>query len=280
LFVAVKSIDITHMEKDPAYFGEALALCHQWGLIPFITFNKDYDAEIVAQFYATVHFHANEERSMSWMTGGRRLKVDWKNFMDCLGIADEGVDNPVGLRPHKDTPPTHKSKLIRYSRTVTSSRGVTRTELIPFLDIMHRIFRNTLCPRIGNLDQVHSYLVDLLLLCIKEKGKESTLDISHIMWHELRSAVLDRKVPIYGPYLFTLIEKTWAAQFPGEALPTEHMVSHGVLSLRQKENWGTAPAAPGEEIAPLTLMMRQSQTTSLFLLLRRYLLGLPSSSRR
>ena len=27
LFVNVKSIDVTHMEKDPAYFGEALALC-------------------------------------------------------------------------------------------------------------------------------------------------------------------------------------------------------------------------------------------------------------
>ena len=90
LFVVVKSIDITLMEKDPAYFGEAVALCHRWGLIAIITFNKDYDVELVAQLYATVHFHANEERSMSWRAGRRRFKVDWKDFMDCLGIADEG----------------------------------------------------------------------------------------------------------------------------------------------------------------------------------------------
>ena len=101
---------------------------------------------------------------------------------------------------------------------------------------MHRIFRNTLFSCIGNLDQLHSYLVDVLLLCIKEKGWTSTLDISHVMWRELRSAMLDWKVPIYGPYLFKLIEETWAAEFPGESLPTEHMVSHGVLNLRQKEN--------------------------------------------
>ena len=60
LFVTVKSIDVSRMEKDTAYFGEALALSHQWGLIPFIRYNKDYDPEIVAQFYATIHFHANE----------------------------------------------------------------------------------------------------------------------------------------------------------------------------------------------------------------------------
>ena len=95
LFVTVKSIDVSRMEKDLAYFGEALSLFHQWGLSPFITYNKDYDPEIVAQFYAIVHFHANEERSMSWMTGGRRFKVDWKDFMDCLGIADEREDNQL-----------------------------------------------------------------------------------------------------------------------------------------------------------------------------------------
>ena len=32
-------------------------------------------------------------------------------------------------------------------------------------------FRETLFPRIGNLDQVHSYLVDMLLFCQHEKGE-------------------------------------------------------------------------------------------------------------
>ena len=62
LFVDVKSIDILHMEKDLAYFGEGLALYQQWSLIPMITFNKDFDSEIFAQFYAIVHFHSDEVR--------------------------------------------------------------------------------------------------------------------------------------------------------------------------------------------------------------------------
>ena len=42
------------------------------------------------------------------------------------------------------------------------------------------------------------------------------LDVSHIMWCELWFAVFNRKVPIYGPYLFRLISKTWEKMFPGE----------------------------------------------------------------
>ena len=82
-----------------------------------------------------------------------------------------------------------------------SETGKVSYELWPFLDIMHRIFQNTLFPRVGNLDQVHSYLVDLLLFCQEEQGSQQVLDVSHVMWSELHSAVMERKCIIYGPYL-------------------------------------------------------------------------------
>ena len=74
-------------------------------------------------------------------------------------------------------------------------------ELFPFLDILHRIFRSTLFPRIGNLDMVHSYLVDMLLFFQHEKDNNSweTLDIYHVMWSKLLSAITERKCPIYAP---------------------------------------------------------------------------------
>ena len=82
LFVVVKSIDIDRMEKDHAYFGETFALCQQWGLI---TSKKDYDSKIIAQFYAMVHYHANEERNMSWMTGGQLEDIHWLSGYRCEG---------------------------------------------------------------------------------------------------------------------------------------------------------------------------------------------------
>ena len=73
----------------------------------------------------------------------------------------------------------------------------------PFLDVMHRIFRNILFPRVGNKDQVHSYLVDMLMMCQKGRTRSSgPLDVSRVMWSELHSVVFNHKVPIYVPYMF------------------------------------------------------------------------------
>lgn len=90
--------------------------------------------------------------------------------------------------------------------------------LEPFLDIMHRIFHHTLFPRVGNLDRVHSYLVDMLLYRHKFKVNVKPLDVSHVMCCELLSTVSERKFPIYGPRLMYLIEKTWEETFLASCL--------------------------------------------------------------
>ena len=74
---------------------------------------------------------------------------------------------------------------------------------------MYRIFRNIFFPRIGDKDKVHAYLMDMMLICEEARRvQRQPLDVSHIMWRELRFAVFNHKVPIYGPYLFHLISKT------------------------------------------------------------------------
>ena len=89
--------------------------------------------------------------------------------------------------------------------------------LNPLLDIMHRIFRNSLFPRIGDKDKVHAYLVDMMLICEEVRlAQTQPLDVSHIMWCELQFAVFNRKVPIYGPYLFLLIMRTWEKLYPDD----------------------------------------------------------------
>ena len=43
-----------------------------------------------------------------------------------------------------------------------------------FLDIMYRIFRNSLFPCIGGKDKVHAYLVDMMLLCEEARYSDAT----------------------------------------------------------------------------------------------------------
>ena len=56
-----------HMKKDNnrAYFGEPLDLVEQFGIEELLTFHLDFDREIVAQFFALVHFHPVEERTLT-----------------------------------------------------------------------------------------------------------------------------------------------------------------------------------------------------------------------
>ena len=125
-------------------------------------------------------------------------------------------------------------------------------ELSTYLDILHRVFRETLFPRIGDLDMVHSYLVDMLLFCQHEKEANTgeSLDISHVMWSELLTAISERKCPIYGPFIMLLIEKAWARVYPQVMLETGELVSHEIKRLRKKDNWGTpAPKSGGPSTA-------------------------------
>ena len=146
---------------------------------------------------------------MTWMTNEQLMTAKWKDFMDLLQVPDEGLDMPVGVRPHANLESANKNKLqpLLVEKTLANKKKVW--VLNSFLDIMHRIFRKSLFPHIGDKDKVHAYLIDMMLLCEKARVQvPGILDVSHIMWCELQFAVLNRKVPIYGPYLHLMISQT------------------------------------------------------------------------
>ena len=72
-YVEVHWIDMNHMRQDKHrdYFGEALDPVEQFGIEHMLTFHLDFDPDIVAQFFASVHFHTDDARTMKWMTNGQ-----------------------------------------------------------------------------------------------------------------------------------------------------------------------------------------------------------------
>ena len=60
---------------------------------------------------------------------------------------------------------SNKNKIQPFYVEKKLSSGKSSWVLNSFLDIMYRIFRNSLFPRIGDKDKVQAYLVDMLLLC-------------------------------------------------------------------------------------------------------------------
>lgn len=47
-FVKQHTIGVAHMRAKLEYFGEALAICEQFGLFPLMKFNCDFDDTLVA----------------------------------------------------------------------------------------------------------------------------------------------------------------------------------------------------------------------------------------
>ena len=117
------------------------------------------------------------------------------------------------------------------------------------LDIMHRIFRNTLFPRSGNFDEVHGVLAEMLLLCEEAMSVESAqLDIADVMFTELWNCIINRKVPIYGPYLFAYICHKWQHAYPDEVLYAQSdYIVHDPIKLRIKDKW-TNPSSSSQQM--------------------------------
>ena len=117
-----------------------------------------------------------------------------------LRVPDEGLHMPIGVRPHANARSSSKDKLQPYYVEKKLANDKMTWVLNPFLDIMHWIFRHSLFPRVGDKDKVHACLVHMFLICEEARiSQTQPLDVSHIMWCELRFAVFTRKVPIYGP---------------------------------------------------------------------------------
>ena len=75
---------------------------------------------------------------------------------------------------------------------------------------MHRIFRETLYPRVGNWDQVHGYFIDLLILCYQKRGSGEKLDVMNVLFEELWLSIIEQRAPGYAPYIMKLIVGKWA----------------------------------------------------------------------
>jgi hypothetical protein len=110
IFLApMHSIDVGHMDKSLEYFGEAKAICEEFGLFPLMQFNHVIDEDIVAQFYATIHINKTNEREIVWMTREKPMKATWGQFGECLGYPIVHDPTTDGLfRVHTEPCPMEK----------------------------------------------------------------------------------------------------------------------------------------------------------------------------
>ena len=67
--------------------------------------------------------------------------------------------------------------------------------LQPVYDIMLRIYRETITAKVGNLDEIHSFVIDLLLQTHLRRGKGLQMDVMDCLWNQIYLRMLEKRSP-------------------------------------------------------------------------------------
>ncbi|KAK1605328.1 hypothetical protein QYE76_029001 [Lolium multiflorum] len=156
----------------------------------------DYSPELIKQFYATLAFKKDEDRTMEWMSGSTHCVATLRRFAAILGLPEEG-----GIRLHG---PQKTDKNVLYhlydsSGVIGSTKG-----LLPIYGQVLRFLRATIAPSGGNNDALRGALVDLLhhnLKCARNNNEDQdlSLDVMDFIFNEIHDTVLSRTTMPYAP---------------------------------------------------------------------------------
>ena len=233
--------------KRRDYFAEAFAMAEEFGLYPLMKFNHNYIEYYILQFFSTVYFEADDARSLKWMTKNHVLECTLKEFGEMLGYPDSGSSDPSGWRAHENELSSSKDSISEITM-VGGTCGKTAHLCQPF-EILHRIYRETLMPRVGNWDEVHGYMIDLLKISKEKQGTGQKIDVMDVIYNELWYTVIDKRAPIFGPFIMKLIRKKYLAltkeDIMKEGLPIIKHLSKDLRVKSHKVSTVTAePSAP------------------------------------
>ncbi|KAK1607255.1 hypothetical protein QYE76_030928 [Lolium multiflorum] len=228
------------------YFAEAYAMCGEFGLYPIMELTKEYDVEMIHQFYATVHFDTDEAKTFRWMSSDKLLESNLAKFGSALGYPRlPGVD-ANGWRCHDSSFSQPREVLEPLYIKGWGIPGKS-ADLLPTWDIMLRVYRETIGPKGGNLDELHLYEVDLMANSFAKRGTGEKLDVMDYIYNEMWTCVMEKKLPAFAPYIMKLIEDTWVDSCQTSLIHSIplNVTMHDVKVLRTKRH-----NSPIEDVPP------------------------------
>ena len=136
--------------KHEGYFDDTLAMCEEFGLLDIMKVHQPFIEYYIIQFFATVYFDTDDERTLIWMTKGTKFSATMKELGALLGYDGKGELESSGWRCHEGDYSSGKKVLepitMKYGTCVQSAH------LVKEFEILHRIYHETIAPRMGNFD--------------------------------------------------------------------------------------------------------------------------------
>ncbi|KAK1621154.1 hypothetical protein QYE76_026671 [Lolium multiflorum] len=222
------ALDPNGKDVDQEYFAEAREVCEQLGLFPLMKFHHPYCVDVIGQFFATVYVYNDDAKTMTWMTEGRMLHGTWGYF-----------------RAHNTLKPIDKALLADVYLEGEVVYG-SQKFLHPVYDILLRIYREVLNPKVGCVDQIYGYLGNLLYLTHQNRDSGLQLDVMDFLWNEFWSCIISRKALVFAPYFMCFICSRWENAGYGKLIDDVTLLPHKHKDLKVKTQ-PLPPRLPGDD---------------------------------
>jgi len=158
--------------------------CQQMDLTEIMSFTCDWNEEVVAQFYATLHI-SECGRIFQFLIGGKRFTYTMAQFSFLFGHSGDKVEYGGGYIVNRDASKVdlHEGSELDASRmhfmydraygdiVLGQVKGLT-----PFYRLLNTLFRFTLTPRGGDSDNISHRAKNLLVQMAPGKRKFAVME--------------------------------------------------------------------------------------------------------
>jgi hypothetical protein len=244
-FFAMKYICI-HLPFKVEYFHDALWVTEKLGLHQLLSIKQDYCPNLIQKFYATLDFVTQDNVGMTWMTNEVRRFSTFACFGQLLGYTFLGLEILNGQQMHVNTSEYNKENLAPLSAHGSSPEETSN--LLALYNMLLRIFRANISPRGGKNDAIRGGLMNFLHFAYEayEEGEicaNKKIDVIHYIFSEMHSAMIEKKVPPYAPYIMKLIlDKADDKDNIEEEILFEGMEQHQQSSSTRTTLWLATPS--------------------------------------
>jgi hypothetical protein len=175
-------VDWCHMEaqQDPIY-NQVIAACENHHLKNLMGAHRDWNMEVIAQFYATIYIkEAGCARRMHWMTEGEWFNLSYDDFASNFSF---GIADAHRSRRHIHNPLDEGEMKFTYAPRQEGNAGTTNG-LYTFCSILNRLFSKTVCPRDGDPTNISQFAKDLLT---NMRDGAPPLSVMDFVWEEIQA---------------------------------------------------------------------------------------------
>jgi hypothetical protein len=218
---------------------QALRACERKRMKTIMTFQYDWNDEIIAQFYSTLWIKLADEESpynfpyLNFFIEGSRYKVSYRRFAHILGFTDGDISGDK-IKIHDFCPPTKdEAKDLHISE---SDKYWETTNLHKYYRYINSLCGMTLIPKGGN--QMNILGESKVLLSFMKPNSSKSLNVFDMIWQEIiHAACFPLKGCLHAPLSWRWLK--WWLSF---VLKKEQDISptppSGLIQTIQQGDWG------------------------------------------